>query len=74
MVDYFLSTACMFEVVYLLEVLDFNSLFSDVHCPISVAIKISGTSANTDKVRNPQDDVPKIKVWAKAKKTILCTV
>ncbi|MEW8547931.1 MAG: hypothetical protein AB2693_30870, partial [Candidatus Thiodiazotropha sp.] len=68
MVDYFLSSACMFEFVNSLEILEFNSLFSDVHCPISVAINIRGVSTNTYKGQSSHDDVPKIKLWDESKK------
>ena len=36
-VDYFLSTSNLFSMIQSVEVLEFNDLFSDVHCPLSLA-------------------------------------
>ena len=37
-VDYFLSSATLFSQIVEFEVQEFSSLFSDAHCPISLAI------------------------------------
>ena len=42
-IDYFLSTPSLFDIVTNLKVLEFNPLFSDVHCTVSVSIGITDT-------------------------------
>ena len=60
-VDYFISTAQNFKFLHDFEILDFNLLFSDAHCPITLTLDIL---ANKNEVRsNNQKSDPKVKLW-----------
>lgn len=69
-VDYFLSTANMFEFIQSLEVFEFNSLFSDVHCPVSLAINIRDVSVSVCEMESTHVNEPKVKLWDENKSEI----
>ena len=61
-VDYFLCTAHVFEFVSNLEIQEYSCLYSDAHCPISLAINIRDVSLNASMI-NEGTSKPKVKLW-----------
>ncbi|MCG8046717.1 MAG: reverse transcriptase domain-containing protein [Candidatus Thiodiazotropha endolucinida] len=67
-VDYILTSAENFGVISHFEILDYNYLYSDAHCPISLSININAT--NTKTTHNVHVDKDrKAKLWDDVKKT-----
>ena len=61
-IDYFICSSSLFNVIYDFDVLDFSSLYSDAHCPISLTLRAHPIKSNEDR------DVPitnktKIRLW-----------
>ena len=50
-VDYVLSTAYNFEIIKSFSVLEFNMLYSDAHCPLSIDILIRNVTIQMTKSR-----------------------
>ena len=69
-IDYFISTAENFSFVENFKVVDFCSLYSDAHCPVSINININNkhsfiNDVNTDKLHSPE-----VKLWDEAKSNL----
>lgn len=47
-VDYCISSVDFLPFIYFLHVLDFSSLYSDVHCPISLSLKSIAATNDTE--------------------------
>lgn len=62
-VDYFLSTAYNFEYLHSFNVHDFDHLFSDAHCPLSVAINIRDVKIESRKVKVKHSEIPNVRLW-----------
>ena len=60
-VDYFLSTSNLFPKMNKLEILEFSSLYSDVHCPI--ALSIQSQSVDTDPSHKHHIENSKTRLW-----------
>ena len=60
-VDYFISTVQNFPFIKNFDILDFNILYSDAHCPVTLSLDILPHKSNTSS-QNQQSD-PKIKLW-----------
>ena len=58
-VDYFLSTSYLLDSLNTFEVLDFCSLLSDAHCPISINLEVDPEHQhkNTSRVSNKTSEV-----------------
>ena len=59
-IDYFLCSSSLFHVLCDLEVLDFSSLYSDAHCPISLTLQRCLLPSNTE---IPTANKTKIRLW-----------
>ena len=68
-IDYFLSTPNLFGIFTNLKVLEFNPLFSDVHCPVSVSIGITDTKLSCE-VKKKTTVEEKINLWDSEKSNI----
>ena len=62
-VDYVLSTAYNFEIIKSFSVLEFNMLYSDAHCPLSIDILIRNVTIQKAKSRASNESTPEIKLW-----------
>ena len=60
-VNYFISTVHNFPFIQDFEILDFNALFSDAHCPITLSLNVL-EHKNATNSYTPKPD-PKIKLW-----------
>lgn len=60
-VDYFLSTSNLLPKINKLEILEFSSLYSDVHCPI--ALSIQSQSIDTDFSHKHHIENSKTRLW-----------
>lgn len=69
-IDYFLSTANLFDIFTNLRVLDFNPLFSDAHCPVSILAEVRFSKRQDDMVSKNNPTVEKIKLWDSDKSNI----
>ena len=67
--DYFLSTPNLFDIFTNLKVLEFNPLFSDVHCPVSVLIGITNTKQPCE-VKTKTTEEERINLWDNGKSNI----
>ena len=61
-VDYVLSTAFNFKMISAVHVLEFDSLFSDAHCPISVTLEMRNTQTQCTNMHYRNCD-PEIRLW-----------
>ena len=68
-IDYFLSTPNLFDIFTNLKVLEFNLIFSDVHCPVSVSIGITDTKQPCE-VKKKTTVEEKINLWDNEKSNI----
>ena len=69
-VDYILSTAHNFKIIASFHIHEFDSLFSDAHCPLSVEL-LSTHKANTS--TDPLQEIkPQIRLWNAEKKDSYC--
>ena len=60
-VDYILGTAHLFESVENFEILDFNRLYSDIHCPLTLVINAKKNDMCMNRVY--EQNVNKIRPW-----------
>ena len=61
-IDYFLCSPPLFNIMYGFDVLEFSSLYSDAHCPISFALRTH--CSNLNEFRNGSNsDKTTIKLW-----------
>ena len=67
-VDYFLSSAHNFEIISSFKILDFDCLFSDAHCPLSVEINRSKVNISNANARAHQQNPPDINLWDESKR------
>lgn len=69
-VDYILSSSQNFEILSFFAVLEFDHLFSDAHCPLTLELKIRGS----DTEMNPHIKIiqrePEVKLWDENKKNL----
>ena len=65
-VDYVLSTAFVFENVIDFKIEEFNSLYSDVHCPVYAVLR-SKQSLVDEQFDNTPEKTPKITTWDRNK-------
>ena len=65
-VDYFLSTVQNFSLIQDFEILNFNALFSDAHCPITLSIEVYSYNTDTSQMHKPILQ-PKVKLWDERK-------
>lgn len=62
-IDYFISAQQNFPFIQSFEVLEFNSLFSDAHCPVTVSIEIRPTPT-AKKTNGPTENSNKhVRLW-----------
>lgn len=66
-VDYVLSSANNFEFLSSFKVLDFDHLFSDAHCPLSLEIKIHNVGEENMYKPLAQQNLPDVKLWDDSK-------
>jgi len=65
-VDYFLSTAELFESIVSLQTNEFCELYSDVHCPIEITLRTK--QIQNEMVANTRENQsPTIKLWEQCK-------
>ena len=62
-VDYFFMSPSSFKYVYMLNVLDFCELFSDVHCAVSMVLNDSSSNNN-------RSHLEKTKLWDEGRKDL----
>ena len=60
-VDYALSTAYNFKLISTLHVLDFDPLFSDAHCPISITLNTRQSKVENTNFRLTNE--PEVRLW-----------
>lgn len=68
-IDYFLSSACLFNVIKDFRILNFSNLYSDAHCPVSVSLHTQGW-CNDDIREELNLNVNTTKLWNPEKSTI----
>ena len=68
-VDYVLTTAFNFKMISAFQVREFDSLFSDAHCPISVTIDTKNSKMRNAKAQFRQND-PEIRLWDDEKREL----
>ena len=69
-VDYILSTARNFEILASLYIHEFDSLFSDAHCPLSVELLTTHKAITST---NPlQETKPRVRLWNAEMKDSYC--
>ena len=66
-IDYFMSTAENFSFVENFEVVDFCSLYSDAHCPVSINININNACSFINDVNTDKLHIPEVKLWDETK-------
>lgn len=70
-VDYVLSTAHNFELITFFKIHEFDSLYSDAHCPIS--FNLAFTNRNDLRYKEiPNTNDPKVRLWNIDKKDDFC--
>ena len=67
-VDYFVSTAFNFELVSSITTHEFDALFSDAHCPVSLSIVPINKNYNIDDTPQYSKTQPNIRLWNVDKK------
>ena len=72
MIDYMISTAHNFGLLLSLKIHDFNNLYSDAHCPISISINSSHEARDSDSRKNNQTEPPQVRLWNNDKKESFC--
>ena len=65
-VDYFISTVQNIPLIQAFEILDFNALYSDAHCPITLSMEVYPHNTDTAQMQNMKLE-PKIKLWEEHK-------
>lgn len=68
-IDYFLSSPSLFSLIDGLNVLDFDNLFSDAHCPVSVTLRTCKVSSDQENENKPCKEKETTKLWDKNKST-----
>ena len=66
-VDYMISSANNFPIISSFEVLEFDALYSDAHCPLAIQIDILNVTREP-KLEKRQSNSPEIKLWDDSKK------
>lgn len=69
-IDYFLSTPQVLGMFSNLQVMDFNPLFSDVHCPVSISIQANFHAKYLDKAKKNTYNGKRINLWDNEKANI----
>ena len=62
-VDYFLSTAMMFTRLQNFQILEYNPLLSDAHCPLSVNLNVIIDKRQNQNIHSPSNVNFKTKLW-----------
>ena len=62
-VDYVLSTAFNFEITSSFHIADFDPLFSDAHCPLSLTIDIRKMNKDKNYHGKKSTNIPEIRLW-----------
>ena len=65
-IDYFVSTAFVLDLVDFFSIEDYEYLFSDSHCPISLYLKIKNKN-NKNMEETDFESVPEIRLWMEEK-------
>lgn len=69
-VDYILTSAYNFEMISSFEVLEFNCLYSDAHCPLSLSMDILDPKMKHWIRKQNTPTLPKVKLWDETKKDL----
>ena len=62
-VDYFISSAYNFPYISSFNILDFNSLYSDAHCPLTLSINVYDNTMKHKKLISNPNASPKVRLW-----------
>ena len=67
-IDYFISTAYNFDFLHSFEVQDFNSLFSDSHCPLALEIDVCLSENTRVRTNRKGSNTHEARLWIDGKK------
>ena len=67
-IDYFISTAYNFDFLHSFEVQDFNSLFSDSYCPLSLEIDVCLSENKRVRTNRKDSNTHEARLWIDGKK------
>ena len=67
-IDYFILTAYNFNSLHSFEVLDFKSLFSDSHCPVSLEIVLCLSEITRVRTNRKGSNTQEARLWIDGKK------
>ncbi|MEW8546895.1 MAG: reverse transcriptase family protein [Candidatus Thiodiazotropha sp.] len=62
-VDYFISSAYNFSYISSFSILDFNSLYSDAHCPLTLSIHVYDNTMKHKHIVPNSNASPKVRLW-----------
>ncbi|MCG7879466.1 MAG: reverse transcriptase family protein [Candidatus Thiodiazotropha endolucinida] len=66
-VDYFISSACIFEQISEFEIHEFSNLYSDAHCSLKLSLNISLAVNDSSKITEVPDLTESPKLWDASK-------
>ncbi|MCW4343991.1 MAG: reverse transcriptase family protein [Candidatus Thiodiazotropha endolucinida] len=62
-IDYYLCSPSLFDVIRDFNVLEFSSLYSDAHCPISLGVRIKSEISCQNQTQSADLDQPNAILW-----------